>query len=320
MAQAINLDELNDALGEYYRENRNLIFKDMFFEPELDDRFDLLDGVTDEVPLNWMDVDFEVLPGHDKRDWSPQDDAILFGTEILKTRECKVDLEIIPSELHRTWLGNKKKPGSKLWDLPFEEYIFTSISQNAMEKMYLNAIHRGTYNAAGTTTAATMSGFLKLITDAVTATKITPVTTGVISSSNVITNVEAMCDLIGNEYEGLKDWELKVSKDIFNMYWKKRRDLYPSLIQPYNGNTRLIDTLPIEGYNVTLVKDVGLGTSQRMILTPKRNMVVGFDAKSDVNKMEIQKNRRVLEVMLDFKYGAQFRRIKDGLLIVNNQA
>lgn len=320
MAQAIDLTELSAALGDYYRENREEIFEDMFFDPMLEERFDLMDGVTDEVPLGWVDVDFEVLPGHDKRDWSPQDDAISFGAQILKTRECKVDLEIIPSELHRTWLGSLKKKGSDLWDLPFEQFIFSSISKNAMEKMYLNAIHRGTYNAAGTTTAATMNGFLKLITDAVTATSITPVATGVVSSSNIITSVEAMCDVIGNEYENLTDWELKVSKSIFDMYWKKRRELYPSLIEPYRGNTGLISRLPIEGYNVTLVKDVGLGTSQRMILTPKRNMVVGFDAAADVNKMEIQKNRRVLEVMLDFKYGAQFRRIKDGLLIVNNQA
>lgn len=320
MAQAIDLTELSAALGDYFRENRREIFQDMFYDPMLGERFDLMDEVTDEVPLNWVDVDLEVLPGHDKRDFSPQNDVIQFGTEILKTRECKVDLEIIPSELHRTWLGDYKKPGSNLWDLPFEEYIFTSISKSAMEKMYLNAIHRGTYNAAGTTTAATMNGFLKLIADAITATKLTPVTTGVISSSNIITSVEAMCDAIGNEYENLTDWELKVSKSLFDMYWKKRRELYPSLIEPYRGNTGLVESLPIEGYNVRLVKDIGLGSSQRMILTPKRNMVVGFDAASDVNKFEVQKNRRVMEVMLDFKYGAQFRRIKDGLLIVNNQA
>jgi len=103
------------------------------------------------------------------------------------------------------------------------------------------------------------------------------------------------------------------------MYWKKRRELYPNLIQTYGGNISRINRLPIEGYNVTLVREIGKGTSQRIILTPHNNMAWYFDSESDMNKFEIQKFDRGLKVMMDFKAGFGFKRALDGLLIVNDQ-
>lgn len=321
MAQAVDFSNLNAVLGAYYRDNKELLFEQLFYSDRWQERFNTVDGVSDEKPLVNMLVDFEILPGNDKTNWSPQDNAIAFGAQILKVRDCKVDLKIIPAELHKTWLGKYKKKGTDVFDLPFETFIFMHIFAKIQEKMHKNAFYKGVYNAAGTTTVATMTGFLKLVTDLVTATTITPVVTGAITYANVIDKIELMCDQIDDAYEDEDDIELVVSKTIFNWYWKKRRELYGvgNLSDVYRGDLTKTDRLPIEGYNVTLVKEVGVGTSQRMILTPKKNRILGFDSENDLNNIEIQREKRWLNILIDFKFGAQFMLAKNGYLIVNDQ-
>jgi hypothetical protein len=317
---ALDVTGLNAALGAYYRDNQEIFWDEVFYNAMMAERFRPVDGVTDEKPIMHSEIDFEILPGHDKTVTNYQTGAIAFGGQLLKTRECKVDLLIYPSQLHRTWLGKYKQKGSDPFDLPLEAYIMNAIAEKAQEKLYLNAAYAGVYNAAGTTTAAVTNGFLKLIADLITATTITPVTTGTITSTNVITAIEAVCGEIEAKYRTVPNWEIKVSDSVFNLYWKKRRDLYPSLIAPYTGNTGLINELPVEGYNVTLKREVGMGASQRMIATPHDNMAWLFDSASDVQNMEIQKFDRGLKVLMDFKAGFGFIRALDGYLVVNDQA
>lgn len=316
----LNVTDLNSALGDYYRDNEEIFWEEIFYNPMLAERFRPIGGVTDEKPVLHTEIDFEVVPGQDKTDFSPQADAINFGAQILKTREAKVDLLLYPAELHRTWLGKYKQRGSDPFDMPFEAFIMDAIAKKAQEKIYLNAAYAGVYNAAGTTTAAVADGFLKKTADLVTATDIAPVATGIVTYANVVTSVEAVCDAIDVKYRTQMNWELKVSDTIFNWYWKKRRELYPNLIQSYSGNIGLINSLPIEGYNVTLVRDIGLGSSQRMIATPHDNMGWLFDDESDVSNFETQRFNRGLKIMLDMKVGFGYIRAMDGYLVVNDQA
>lgn len=317
---ALDVTALNAALGAYYRDNQEIFWDEVFYNSMMAERFRPIDGVTDEKPVLYSEVDFEVLPGHDKTSTSYQADAVKFGAQLLKTHEAKVDLLFYPAELHRTWLGKYKQKGSDPFDMPFEAYIMNAISEKIQEKLYLNAAYAGVYNAAGTTTAAVTNGFLKKIADLVTATTITPVTTGAVTAANVITSVEAVCDAIEAKFSTIPKWELKVNNTIFNWYWKKRRELYPNLIQPYGGNIALINELPIEGYNVTLKREVGMGASQRMIATPHDNMAWLFDSENDINNFEVQRFDRSLKVLIDLKVGFGFIRALDGFLVVNDQA
>jgi hypothetical protein len=322
MAQAIDFSNLNSVLGAYYRDHKELLFTEMFYSDKWQERFNLIDGVTDEKPLVNMLVDFHILPGHDKTTWSPQNNAVAFGAQILKVRDCKVDLVIVPSELHKTWLGKYKKKGSDVFDLPFEQYIILSILKKIQEKMHLLAFYKGVYNAGGTTTADVMNGFNKLITDLIAATTITATATGAITSGNVISKLELLCDEIDPAYEDMGNWEMTVNPEIFNWYWKARRTAYGvgNLSDLYSGDMRKKDRLDIEGYNVTLVKEHGLGTSQRICLTPRENKLLGFDSETDLNNMLFQQFERTLKILIDFKFGAQFMLAKDGYLIVNDQS
>jgi hypothetical protein len=317
---SLDVTALNAALDAYYRDNEEVFWDEIYYNPMLSERFRPIGGVTDEKPIVYHEIDFEVLPGHDKADFSPQSDAVKFGAQLLKTREAKVDLLLYPAELHRTWLGKYKRRGSDPFDLPFEADIMNGIAAKAAEKIYMNAAFGGVYNAAGTTTSAIADGYLKLTANLITANTITPVATGAVTASNVITAVEAMCDAIDVKYRTQQRWELKVSDTIFNWYWKKRRELYPNLIQAYAGNVGLVNSLPIEGYNVTLVREIGLGSSQRMIATPHDNMGWLFDDESDISNFEVQRFNRGLKIMLDMKVGFGFIRALDGYLVTNDQA
>ena len=72
-----------------------------------------------------------------------------------------------------------------------------------------------------------------------------------------------------------------------------------------NGNTRII---PV----------VGMGASNRIVITPRENLHMAIDDPSDV-MFNVEGVKRELHFWMDFRMGAQILLVKDGILVVNDQ-
>lgn len=313
MFTAIDISALATALGAYHREHRDTLITEMLLDEDFTSDLEVMDDITDELPLPNLSLTNLTKPANPTT-FSPTANALAFGARVLKVRPIKVDLQLIPQVLEKTWLGKMKKPNDP-WDMPFEAFIMKYINSKITEELRLLSIYKGVYNSAGTTPTDNMTGFLKIITDAITATTITPIVTGAITASNVVDKLELVHDGLGEAYKG-KPTIMKVSPQIFDWYNRKYRVDFGSN-QDYKGmqsKRRLLD-----GTNCELVREPGLGTSQRVMASPKENFVYGVDSANGYS-MDVQKFDRTLKILIDFKAGVEFAQIHSRALAVNDQA
>lgn len=323
MAQGINLTELNAALGDYCRENKVDIFEQLLFSDDFQNRYNVLDGITDETPLVVTTVDSIVKPA-DPENFTPSNDVIKFTPRMLKVRGMKVDVKIIPQLLYKSWLSMGRTAGrADATKLELEEFIIRHLLGKAREDILLRILYKGIYNAAGTTPVDCMNGYLKIIADEITATNITTgknnlVTTGAISQANVIDKLESIHDKLEAKYKEVPT-EIKVSDQIFMWYQRAYRAEYGANMDFKGMGGTFMRRLRLDGTNCDVIAEPGLGTSQRVICTTKENMVLGTDLLSDANNIETEKFERTLKFMMDFAMGVNFVRIDDGGFVTNEQ-
>lgn len=312
LGSSINITELATNLGAYYREHRDVLVSEMLLSEDFSDRYEVMDDVGDELPLPNLAIADIVKPA-DPVNFTPTSNALAFGSRTLKVRGMKVDLLLIPEVLQKTWLGKMKKPQDVL-DMPFEAFIMNYIAEKVRENIWTKALYLGVYNAAGTTPGATMNGWNKIIADEITATKITPVVTGATSATNIIDHCEAVYDALGEAYKN-GTGEIKVKPQFFDWYNRRYRGLYGAN-NNYEGMKK--GRIPLDGTNWEVVREPGLGTSSRIIATPKANQVLGMSSSSMT--FDFQKFDRSLKILGDFKAGVEFKEIHARALAVNDQA
>lgn len=312
---AFDITELTTALGAYIRKDKGGLISKMLLGMDIDDRMEVWDDCKDQVPMPSLGITDLVKPANNTT-FAPTSNALAIGARILQVRAWKVDLQLVPADLVKSWLGAYKKKGSNAFDIPFEQYIMNHIIAKIHENIRMKALFAGTYNSAGTTPGAIMDGLKKLIADEITATTITPVTTGAVTSSNIITSLEAVYDAIGEAYKNTETQAL-VSPTLFDWYTRKYRTDFGGNMD-YNGMA--IGSLRLDGTSCIVKREPGLTGSQRIIVTPKSNIVYGVDSLADTNNMEVQKFDRTIKILIDGKSGVQFKEIHSDALAVNNVA
>jgi hypothetical protein len=309
---SLDISALATALGAYHREHRDQLASELLLDEDFTADLMVMDDVTDEIPLPNLSLTDLLQPGLDPT-FNPTSNAVKFGARILKVRDCKVDLLLIPKVLEKTWLGKMKKASDPL-DMPFEAFIMQYINSKITENLRLQALYKGVYNAGGSAPVDCFNGYLKLIADEITATNITPVVTGAITSSNVVDKLELTYDGLGEVYKR-KPTIMKVSPTIFTWYVRKYRlDFGRNL--DYTGMQRL--TTQLDGTLCTLQSEPGMAGSQRLITSEKDNFVYGVDTVNGYN-MDVQKFDRTLKILIDLKAGVQLSQIHSRALAVNDQ-
>jgi hypothetical protein len=307
---ALNLTELTTNLGAYCRENRNILVTKLLLNQEFSSKFNVLDSVTDEVPLPNLVISDLIKPANPST-FQPTADALAFGSRTLKVRGVKVDLTIIPQLLEKTWHGKLKSP-SDPFELPFEAFIMDYIMQKAKENLHLSALFKGVYNAAGTTPVATMDGLLTKIAAEIVAENHVPVATGTIDATNIIDKLEQVYDSL-DEAQKAVPTEMKVSPQYFDWFVRRKRVLFGSNMD-YSGMA--IGEVNLDGTLCTIKREPGMSGQTRVLCSQYENFYMGTDRASGFT-LNIEKDKRTLAVMIDFKAGVEFANISNGVLAVN---
>jgi hypothetical protein len=318
LLSALNLSDLTTKLGDYHREHRNILISEILLDESFDEKFEVLDDITDELPLPSMNITDIVKPANPVT-FSPTSNALVFGARVLKVRGCKVDLQIVPQQLEKTWLGKMKRANDP-WDMPFEQFIWSYIIQKAKENIHLQGIFRGEYDATGTTPIDTMDGFLKLVADEIGDSNITPVLTGPITENNVVASLLKVYDSLGEAYKN-QTAVMKVNPQIYDWYSRKFAPVLNSSLVATDVAAMLANPLtrsmPLSGTNAILQREPGLGQSQRVMCSLKENFVLGVDTLNNYS-FDVQKFDRSIKILIDFKVGVQFKEIHGRALAVND--
>lgn len=316
---AITTSGLNAALGAFYRANRNILVRDLYIGLKTDD-WTVYDGVKDELPLPKLSIGELVVPG-DNVNFTPKTNVIGLGARILKTRNWKVDLLIDPAALEKTWLGYVNALGSRSEAIPLEQFVIEDLIKRIQKDIRTRALYRGVYNAGGTASIDIVNGLLKLVTDEIAASNITPIATGAVTSANVVDKLLQVHDGLGQEYKD-EMTVMPVNSTIFDWYSRKFSPILNTNLIGAGGapvQNGLINEIRLEGTNCMIKREVGLGTSQRLIITPAGNRVLGIDSMDDFTNFEFQRFNRTIKVLVDGKIGVNFNQVDNGALAVNDQ-
>jgi hypothetical protein len=302
---SVNITALNSALGAYARQEKVEIFNKILRESTAQ-YFTTVTGAIDQLPLAKLSTASVLKPYAAGGGFTATNDALVFGARILNARRISADVEIVPLDLYNSWLGQLAgAPPASPFDVPFEQFIMDAIAKQAQDDLE-GAIWNGLYDNTGTTSVDTMDGILQLVKAAVTSGEIPGDNVSAytaISSSNALDQVKLVRSKIAPQYRN-KPMYCFLSVANFDNYMDDYQATVGSVV--YNKDYNQIF---IEGTQTQLVAIPGMvgPDSDRILITPKENLVFGYDIEGAASNIITQEYNRTIKVMMDFRAGVNFR-------------
>lgn len=249
--------------------------------------------------------------------------AIDFKPRVLATKLNKVDLSVVPQEYESSYLGMARRKGQDPTDWPFQAYVLQQIMNQLNQEME-HAIWQAEAAASPSSSdylRETFDGFLTIIADAIAATDLTPVTTGAITDSNAVASFRLLWkELLAAYKESGVDFFC--SYEIYDSYridYKEQYGQHPNE-EVISGTDYTGLRYELGGGKSFIIPVPGLEDSGRVVVTPRQNLHFGVDAFEDFQSFNVEQDTRELKFWMDFRMGAQIGIIKDGVLVVNDQA
>jgi hypothetical protein len=296
MADSLNTAALAESLGDYCRQYREVLLTTTLLGMSIRPYVTTMDGISDELVLTQMVSNKVVKPYKD--DFEPTNNALELKPRTLKVRNCKVDLQLKVKQYYKTWLGLIKQPGRDPYTLPFEAYLMQRIIEQAKADIELDALFKGVYDANGDTPDDTLDGWLTILDNEYASGDI--VTINPLAANNAVTEVEKLVSVVPTRFLYQPDIFLFLPAQKKRFYDLHYRSLYGAL--PYNQ--QFAKTI-IDGSNIEMVAVEGM-TEDKIFITTKDNMAYGTDTDSDMDNMIIEKEKRNINVMMDFAVGTEF--------------
>lgn len=245
--------------------------------------------------------------------------TIKFTPRELVVEAGKFELSFVPQDFESNYLGMfRKKTFNDSDEIPFEGYIMNDVMKKQANEIE-NAMWRGVKAdvAADTDTLLMiLDGYLQILKDdqdAVTP-KLTAYTTpgGAITKNNVIEVMEGMWDTLDSEYQDMPIG-IFVNPKIWSWYQRAYRDDYSKYTESMQTGRIKLDFCDGE-----IIRTPGMGTSQRIIMSPIENLHYGYDGIDDATTFNFEKNHRQIDYWADFKMGVQFGIMEDGVMAIND--
>jgi len=249
-------------------------------------------------------------------------DNVQFNPAVLEVVTNKVEHSVIPQEYEGTYLGMARKKGQDPRDNPFEAFILDKIMMKLAEEMEV-AVWQGQAAASPASTdnlRETFDGYLELIADAITATDVTPVVTGAITDANAVDKFRLMWAQV-NTAQKDQGTDIFCSYSVYDNYrkdYKSQFNVNPEEIL-ISGTDYTGMLYELGGGKTTIIPVPGMGSSGRVIITPRENLHYGYDAVEDWQNFNFEQNHRQLDFWMDFNMGVQILMLRDGHIVVNDQ-
>lgn len=231
----------------------------------------------------------------------------------------KFEFRFAPQEFYDTYLGQfAAGTFPNTGSFPFQSFVMEKIAQKKAQELEI-AMWRGdkpTTPAATDDLSKLINGWLTLITDDLAATtpKLTPVATptGAVTLANVVPLMETMYDQMLPEYQDMP-CAVFVSPRVFSLYQRAYRESFSKFTTNAQPGRMKLDFCDFE-----LIRTPGMGTSQRVVMTPKENLHYGFDGLNDPQLFNFESDKRELHYWSDFLFGVEFGLFEQGVIVVND--
>lgn len=318
------MDSLDHSYAQsfqgYVRTYADQLFTRLFYMFKTADLATIHEGVKGEKIITELEIG-DNLARRWAKSFDPVSNAATFKPRKLKTVLNKVDFAIVPQDYESNYLGAFRKKGQDVADWPFQAFIMDKVMAKLNQEFEV-AAWQGVEEAspsAGDYLRQTFDGYLQIIAAAITAGDITAVATGALSSSNAVSKLRDMWAVVDDVYK-VNGVDIFVSYATYDKYRINYKDTYkvdPAYVEITGSGYRGLQ-YELGNGNTTIIPVNGMGTSGRVVITPRENLVLGIDSPSDV-QFRVKQELRELDFAMDFRMGAQILMQKDGILVVNDQ-
>lgn len=261
----------------------------------------LVPNVKNKMTLTKLDVKPGVRPYSPV--FQPPADDLAYSGRVLDVQIFKRDTQIEPLKYTGSWMSEVMKPGTNPQDIPFAPYVWAQVVKGIAAEINDSAIYSGVYNAAGTGATDIITGLGTKIAAEITGGKLTPIVLGAITDTNGVSKFETMMKSMPIAYRK-SGFYIYCSFDSADKYNNDYRDKFKKYVEMNDDGTYTIDNTARK----VIIKPVTwMGTSARLIATPKENLLLGTDLLSDMNKINTKENLYTLDAGIVGKLGVEIR-------------
>jgi hypothetical protein len=315
----IDVTQLNGVLGEYMRKFEKEIWRLATNEIQLENYMRKVPGISDEY-VSTLSRHTEFLqpkqPG-----WQPKG-AASFESRINKVRPIKMDVTLTDEDLdqlHRSYLAYMASEEGQRDKWPIVKYIVQEHIVPAIREEIAAFSANGVYVAPTPGTPGdsinSVDGILTIITNEITDSNLGALTTGEFEQTTIIDQIDAWIDQQPTKYRKMAG-NILASPEVVAMYWRARR-------AQFGGNTDYkgsYDMINVEGTKKTLIAIDEFAGTQRILETPKKNLLCMYDQiEVPTTPFFIQQEKRDLHILTDFKRGYGFATLEE-IVFVNDVA
>jgi hypothetical protein len=279
--------------------------------------FTFFSGVVGELVLEWADVSNIVQPW--AADFNAAADLISRKPVRIRSYFQKAEMRFTPKLDFYTYKGRLVNTKMDARDYPFARWAMEEMANKIKTQQEFQQIFTGDQDPTPANAGEIYNGLLTVVADdqAAGTPVLTPVATGALVESTIIDQIEQMDDAVNEEFR-TEQMKMLVAPEIFRMYRRKYRS--ESGFHPGNPDTDAMDEITLDGSMTKLVSCPGMRGSQRIILTPGRNIYYAYDDPTDDSVFEMEQDHRNLDVWCDFWGGVGFLILDPRIVYINDQA
>lgn len=286
------------ALAAYGGAYEKKLFATLMQELDIAKDITVMPGIKNKLNLTKLKVGNGVRPY--REDFDSSDDDLMYSGTALEVEMIKRDIKINPLKYRDTWQAEVMAKGVNPTEIPFAQFVWDQVMKSFWAEINNNA-YAAVYNANGTTAVAIANGFRKLIADAITDVKTTPVVTGVLTNVNAVAKVEQMVKAMPIPYRKA-GFKVYVNYDNWDLYCEDYRERYKKYLEADTNGSYFVDRT---ARKVEIIPATWLGSSNRIICTPKENLLLGTDLMSATMTNFIR--HEIVEARVLFPIGFQVR-------------
>lgn len=241
-----------------------------------------------------------------QQDWTPLGD-VEFVPAPIETYGIKMDVDVNPDELVKTWMGWATSNDHDRAEWPFIRWLLeVHLVPKFTEDIMLNEAYNGEFAAVtpGTAGAAgtAMDGLKKIINDWITAGRISPFTIGAWSADPETFVTQLEDDFIGAIEEKYQRQTMTLVMNV-SLYNRFRAGQLAKYNKHYEqASTERFMLFP----NITVVGEPALGSSEKVWCTPKENQILAWKYGEKGADFGIESRHRTVSIFTDFYKGYGF--------------
>ena len=291
------------GLTKYTDEHSGALIKEAILTGRTVDMVTVQGGVKHSATVNTLSSALTAQAG--ACGWNAAGSTIL-DQRTIEVSPIKINEPICLNTLEEYYTSVMMNPGSYNQEIPFEQ-MFAENKAEAVKSLMEDLIWKGD-KVAGTGNLALANGFIKLFDDAETAGDLTRVGTYTIANfaADAIDIVDEAIAELPDSVLGLDDLVVMLSYADYRKYAKAVRDA--NLFHYTGAENQGEDFMQIHpGTNVKVIATKGLAGSNKFLVAPASNLVVGTDLLNDTEDFRIfysQDNDEV-RFLAKFKVGVQ---------------